>query len=501
MYQAAPFVVVCRQGMAGRRAPALLAIAAFSAAYLGSAVRQAAGDTPAATPTSLPLAAPVLPAAAAAGLPAASRLGGMSLARILELADRNHPNVLAARARLTQVRAQLDEAHFAPFSQFKLTGGVTLAPQLRGNAIFSPNTDASLTSSLGVAWRFGIDGIVPLWTFGKITNLWDAASANVRVHEAGVEKERDGVRYDVRKAFFGLRFARDAKHLLGEVKKELSKAEARAAEAAESDDGDPIDLAQVQTISAEIEARESEAERYERNALSGLRFYTGVTTLEIDDAPLSAPKHPLGHLTRYLTAARLYRPEVQMARAGIDARTAQVRMARSNLYPDLGILLTAGISAAPEIANVLNPYVSDPGNYFRYGAALVFQWKLDLLPGEARVRFADAQLEEMRATEQLALGGVGTEVEITYDEVIDWKKRAESYGKAVSAAKRWLIMVSQGIDIGTKENKDLIEPAKSYALNKVNQLNALYEYNLAMARLARATGWDSIAPDGEPVAP
>ncbi|MEZ4307858.1 MAG: TolC family protein, partial [Polyangiaceae bacterium] len=434
---------------------------------------------------SLAIASAVTCTAAAAS---ATPSGKMGLPRILELADHNHPNVMAARARLVQVRAQLDEAHFAPFSQFKLTGGVALAPNLRGNNIFSPNTDASLTSNLGVAWRIGIDGIVPLWTFGKITNLWDAASANVRVHEAGVEKERDAVRYDVRKAFFGLRFARDARHLLVEVKKELAKAETRAAEALESDEGDPIDLAQVQAISAEIEARESEAERYEKNALTGLRFYTGVTTLDIDDLPLTAPRHPLGHVTRYLTAARLYRPELHMARAGIDARQAQARLARSQLYPDVGLLLQAGISAAPEIANVLNPYVSDPGNYFRYGAALVFQWKLDFLPAEARVRYADAQLEEMRATEQLALGGVGTEVEIAYDEVVDWRKRSESYGKAVSAAKRWLILVSQGIDIGTKETKDLIEPAKSYALNKVSQLNALYEYNLARSRLARTTG-------------
>ena len=423
----------------------------------------------------------------------------MTLPRILELADKNHPNVLAARARLKMVRAQLDEAHFAPFTQFKLQGGVALAPNIRGNNVFSPNTDASLTSSLGVAWRIGIDGVVPLWTFGKITNLWDAASANVRVHEHDVEKERDAVRYDVRKAFFGLRFARDAKHLLAEVKKELEKAETRASAALESDEGDPIDLAQVQTVAAEIEARESEAVRYEQSALAGLRFYTGVATVDVADVPLTAPPHPLGHITRYLTAARLHRPEVQMARAGVDARSAQVRMARSQLYPDVGLLLQAGISAAPEIANVLNPYVTDPGNYFRYGVALVFQWKLDLLPAEARVRYADAQLEEMRATEQLALGGVGTEVEIAHQEVADWKKRAEAYGKAVSAAKRWLILVSQGIDVGTKETKDLIEPAKSYALNKVSQLNALYEYNLAMSRLAKSTGWDSIAPDGEPL--
>ena len=437
--------------------------------------------------------------AASASVPARALPNATAtLPRILELADRNHPNVLAARARLTQVRAQLDEAHFAPFMQFKLQGGVALAPQLRGNNVFSPNTDASLTSSLGVAWRIGIDGVVPLWTFGKITNLWDAASANVRVHQHDVEKERDAVRYDVRKAFFGLRFARDAKHLLAEVKKELEKAETRASEAADGDEGDPIDLAQIQTVAAEIEARESEALRYEQSALSGLRFYTGVATIDIADVPLAAPRHPLGHMTRYLTAARLHRPEVQMARAGMDARAAQVRMARSALYPDVGLLLQAGLSAAPEIANVLNPYVSDPGNYFRYGVALVFQWKLDLLPAEARVRYADAQLDEMRATEQLALGGVGTEVEIAHQEVTDWRKRAEAYGKAVSAAKRWLILVSQGIDIGTKETKDMIEPAKSYALNKVSQLNALYEYNLAMSRLAKATGWDSIAPDGEP---
>src|SRR5262249_21218534 len=158
----------------------------------------------------------------------------------------------------------------------------------------------SLTSSLGVAWRIGIDGIIPLWTFGKITNLWDAAEANVRVHEAGVEKERDAVRYDVRKAFFGLRFARDAKHLLSEVKKELDKAEQRVPE--EGDEGAPTELPQVQPVAAEIEARTAEAERFEQTALAGLRFFSGVATCDIDDLPLGPPRHPLSDLTRYLTA-------------------------------------------------------------------------------------------------------------------------------------------------------------------------------------------------------
>src|SRR5262249_27144549 len=135
------------------------------------------------------------------------------LRHILELVDRNHPTLAVSRAKIAQARAQLSEAKFAPFSQFKLTGGVALAPTLKGDNVFSPNTDVSLTSSLAVAWRVGIEGVVPLWTFGKITNLWDAAGAYVHVTEAEAEKDRDAVRVDVRKAFFGLQMARDAKLL------------------------------------------------------------------------------------------------------------------------------------------------------------------------------------------------------------------------------------------------------------------------------------------------
>jgi outer membrane protein TolC len=420
----------------------------------------------------------------------------LDLTKILEASDRNHPNIAASRARLLQARAQLDEAHFAPFSQFKLTGGVAIVPSLQGNNVFSPNTDVSLTSNLSIGWRAGIEGVIPLWTFGKITNLWTAAGANVRLHEAEVEVQRDAVRIDVRKAYFGLQLARDAQLLLKEVRNAIDKGEASMKKKIEKDEGDPIDLLKLQTYAAELDVREAEAQRYVNSALAGLRFYTGVPDVDIPDAPLRGPKHQLTHVTRYLEAARLYRPEMSMARAGIQAREAQVHIARAQLFPDIGIGVQVGFSAAPQIANQLNPYVVDPGNYFRYGAAVIFQWKLDFLPQAARIRFAEAQLEEVRSLQRLALGGVGAEVEVAYAEVVDWQKRLGAYTRAVSTAKKWLITVTQGIDVGTVEDKELLEPAKAYATNKFSMLNATMELDLAMSRLAKATGWDAIAPDG-----
>jgi outer membrane protein TolC len=418
------------------------------------------------------------------------------LREILDLADRNHPQIMTARAKLLQARAQLDEARFAPFSQFRLTGGVALAPALKGNNVFSPNTDVSLSSSLGVAWRAGIDGVLPLWTFGKITHLWEAAGANVRVNEASVEKERDAVRVDVRRAFFGLQLARDSLLLLKDVRSALDKAEATLQAQIDKDEGDPIDLLKLQTYGSELDIRQAEAQRYVAVALAGLRFYAGAPDLDIPDGPLRPPRHELGHVSRYLSAATLYRPELAMARAGIVARQAQVHIARAGLFPDVGLGLQVGLSAAPEIADQLNPFVVDPGNYLRYGAALVFQWKLDFLSQAARIRFAEAQLEEIRAQQRLALGGAGAEVEVAYAEVVDWKKRVAIYTKAVTTAKRWLVMVQQGIDVGTVADKELLDPAKAYAQNRFNALSAIMELDMAMSRLAKATGWDAIAPDG-----
>jgi len=422
------------------------------------------------------------------------RAGGIDLRRCLDLADRNHPKLLGARAKVAQTRAKLIEAYFAPFMQFRAFGGMSLAPTVRGNNVFSPNTDQSLTSSLGVAWRFGVDGVLPLWTFGKITNLWDAAEADVRVKQAGVDVARDAVRLDVRRAYFGLQLARDALDLLKNAEGKMNKAVATLQKDVDADEGDPIDLLKLQTYAAELLARKAEAEKYEQVARAGLRFYTGVSNLDIPDVPLAKAKHKLSGLARYLRAARVYRPEVLMARAGVAAREAQVRLSRSKLFPDIGLGLSAGLSAAPEVADQINPFVSDGGNYFHYGVALVFQWRLDIVPAVARVAYAEAQLQEMLALDRKALGGVAAQVETAYAEVVDWKKRLDAYRKASKYARKWLSTVQMAIDVGTMEEKDLIDPAKAWAQHHYNSLNATMEYNIALAKLAQATGWDAIAP-------
>ncbi|MBK7586769.1 MAG: TolC family protein [Myxococcales bacterium] len=426
---------------------------------------------------------------------AKARVSVYTLRRCLELAELNYPKVGEARARLRQKEAQLSQAYTAPFSEWTLTGGVGPAPTVRGTSVYSPNTDVALTSNMALAWQMGIDGVVPLWTFGKITNLWDAADAQIKVGVHEVKKEKNDVKLSVRRAFYGVQLARDSLSLVRDAARQIDKHMGRLEARVATGDGDDIELLKVKMYRAELEARESEAEKQERIALAGLRFLTGVKGgLDIPDRPLVRVPHTLAPLGRYLDAARLFRPEVNMARAGVLARQAQVRLEQSRYFPDLGLALSARYARAPEVTNQTNPYVSDSANRFLYGAALALKWKLDFLPQSARVAQARAQLEEIRATERYALGGVGTEVEQAFAEAADAGKRVDAYTRAQGYARQWLIKVQQGIDVGTFDDEDIVAPAKEYALKRFSQLSAVYEYNIAIAKLSQATGWDSIAP-------
>jgi outer membrane protein TolC len=416
-----------------------------------------------------------------------------TLRRCLELAAQNYPKIHEAKARLSQKKAQLWQAKTSPYSDFTMTGGLGVAPTVRGTSVYSPNTDVSLSSNMALAWQIGVEGAIPLWTFGKIDNLWDAAEAQVAVGQHEVAKERNAVKLSVRQAFYGAQLARDSLALMREAVARIDRYIERLAARVAEGDGDDIELLKLRMYRAELEARYSEAQRHEAIAMAGLRFLTGVRgVLDIPDEPLARSRHTLGPLARYLAAARLFRPEVNMARAGIAARRAQLRIEHARYYPDLALGLNARWARAPEVTDQVNPFVRDSANFLSYGAALVVRWKLDFLPQTARVAAAEAQLEEMRATERFALGGVGVEVEQAFAEAQDAARRLDAYARAARYARQWLIKVQQGIDIGTFEDEEIVDPAKEYALKRFAQMSAVFDYNIAVAKLALATGWEAV---------
>jgi hypothetical protein len=53
--------------------------------------------------------------------------------------------------------------------------------------------------------------------------------------------------------------------------------------------------------------------------------------------------------------------------------------------------------------------------------------------------------------------------------------------------------VQQGIDVGTNDEEDIVDPAKEWALKRFAVMSATFDYNVAVGKLAQATGWEAVA--------
>jgi multidrug efflux system outer membrane protein len=426
-----------------------------------------------------------------------------SLTECLALVDRNHPSNWAARARVAVARGQLDEAKYTPYFQWYAQAAAGVLPTISGSLYYTQFSPTAINPTFATGYEpffsLSINMNLPIYTFGKIAAGLDAANANVRYNEWDAEKFRQSSRMDVRRAYFGVLYARDARYLAHEVEKKLDKAIQGITERIDKGEKDveETDRFRLELYKDETLASAAEADRGESYGLAALRFMTGVqTNFDIPDVPLKKPDRPLVPIVRYLAAARLFRPDVNLARAGVEARKAELKLQRARYFPDIGLALSATYSIAPSIVPQNNIFGGLNYNFFGYGIVLGARWSLDLPTNAARVAQSESRLEETRALERLALGGVGVEVENAYATAVEAKTREEHWDHAEHLTRQWIATIESEIDLGTKDERALIEPLRAYVGARLQHLRALNDLNVAMSDLARVSGWDSAAPTG-----
>jgi multidrug efflux system outer membrane protein len=428
-----------------------------------------------------------------------------TLAECLALADRHFPNLWAARARLALAHAQLEEARWTPWFQWTAQSAFGVLPPILGTVDYTQSTlsNRNITFTNGLPqpfFQFNVSGVVPLYTFGKIEDSQQAAEANVRVSEWDMEKWHQAMRMDIRRAYYGVLLARDASDViqfaidrLGKaiqgIKSKIAKGEPNVSD---------TDRLRIEEYRQEVIAQSLQAPKSEAYGLAALRFMTGIeTNFDVPDEPLRRPDRPLAAVAQYLEAARVLRPDVNMARAGVVARTALVGYNRARLLPDFGLGLGADFISTPSAVQQQNAWANDPFNHFYYYFSFGMKWSLDLLPQAARVSQAESQLEEVRALERLALGNATLEVEKAYADTVEAKGREEVWDKAEHLAKQWISTVQDNIDLGVGDERALLDPLRAYGNARVQHLYALMDYNVTMSSLALASGWDTAAPTGE----
>jgi outer membrane protein TolC len=436
-----------------------------------------------------------------------------TLPELVEMARKGNPGIMAGAAATSAMEAQASEARRNWLPSGDLLSFVAPVPEIHclgaGQNPSTLTTDREtdcvstgvdplhnpsiLTNLKGAWWRTEVKLVQPIWEFGKISAGVDAAEAGVGALREKQSGAASDVELNVRKAYWGLKLARELLDALTEGSGYINDAQKKIEKQLEEGSGNATvtDRLRLRIVRAEIDARILETQRLANLALTGLRTLIGPdapSDLDVDDSdfePLQIPPRPV---TYYEEQARFNRAEVRALDFALKAKWALSDLERRREYPDLVLIGTATFAYAPTIDAPKNAFLSNPFNSLGAGVAAALRMPLDLGPKLARANRVRAEAQEFDHRRREALGGIALEVHKAYGELTEAVARVEAVHKGERAGKAWVTAVAQNFSIGLAEARDFSDALTAFFQMRARYLQSVYDLNVAAAVLGRATG-------------
>jgi outer membrane protein TolC len=449
-------------------------------------------------------------------LPSSALARKYTLNELLEIARTQNPGLRAGDAATRGMQAQVSEARRNWLPQGDLTSFVAPVPRVEcepggPNPIVSNDqttrednciqTNASpshgalnyLTNFAGAYSRTDLKLVQPIWDFGKISAGVSAAEAGVVVTTGRTAGARADVELNVRKAYWGLKLARELRSMLEEGQGYLDTAQKKIEKQLADGSGNATvtDKLRLKTVRTEIEVRLLEATRLEAIARSGLRALLGSESpeeVDVDDEDFEALEVPARPLAYYEEQARLSRPEVRTLDYAVKAKRALADLEHRKLYPDLVLIGQVSFAYAPTIDSPASAFASNPFNGYGGGIAAAMRLPLDFGPKLARGARTRAEAEEIEERRLEALGGVGFEVAKAYLELAEAQTRLVEVNKGEKAGKAWVAAVTQNFALGLADARDFSDALLQSFKMRTFALQAVYDLNISTATLSRAAG-------------
>lgn len=402
-----------------------------------------------------------------------------------------HSGLLAAAKAGTDIfeaKLQAAKAEHVPRLQFTQL----IAPMVgqRGNAV-EGRTDLH---EWGFFSHSEVSGYVPIVTFGKIHYLKKARRLGVEVGKAMEEIAKAEVRFQVSKAYFQLSLARELSSVITEGRKYFDVAK-RHVDKMEADDDpsfDPVDKMKIRVYEALIMQYDLAAKRGLTLALGQTRRMIGLDPHDGVDFITAAPVPvvPRSEVTLQVAidAALESRAELVALRKGILAREAEVSARKFRFFPDLVAVGQAKYSYSNVADNQSSPFAYDPFNTWTVGGGVALRWDINI--GQRLAELKEAKAERAKLVAQLdeADRGVRLEVEKLFLEMNDAKSMLSAQADALKAARSWVLAKTDLYQNGLAELRDTLDGLVQFFTSQMAYLQAIYDYNVAVAALERATG-------------
>jgi outer membrane protein TolC len=415
-----------------------------------------------------------------------------------ELALQNNPAMATARADLRLAQARLSQASHARYvprlSLRTVTGPVprARAGYTQDGVLTSPDTSTGF-SDLRPFVDLQLTLVQPLFTFGKLGRLTDAATHGVRAADADILRHRAAVKAEVRKLYWGLVLAQELLVIVEDARADVSQAREKLQQMfdAGSEDITQADMFKLTLFEYDIDKKHREARDGVALGHAALRAVLGLgqsTEFTLATRSLEPLAVDLDSLPTYIDLALRNRPEITAFGAGIDASAALVRAAKGDYMPQFFVAGEVHYNRAADRYDPRNPFVYNPTNFFRPGIVVGLQWNLNMLQTRDNVRLREFEYSKLASQEQSLVSGIQLQVTQSYLKASRAARNVEESRRALRASAAWLRSEMQTLDLGIGRVSDVIDAFRENSTMKAEHLNNIYDLNAALADLSTSVG-------------
>lgn len=428
---------------------------------------------------------------------AAKKPEKLKLLEILKIAYQRSPSMREARYKLLAMKARESEAFWSNWwPQGTLVGLIAPAPPARGDAV---NTTTPYPAAIGSFSDYGLftrvdfNLIWPLYTFGKLSLLLDAAKHGVKLGQQNVTLEKAKWTLLVKRIFYGMQFAESSLVLLDEAEEYVEQAKKRVK--------GKTDKLKIIVIDTQLKARRVQAESAQKMALSTMSRLIGMAPkkIKLEKPELEEPSFPIQPLTTYLKLANQHRPEIHLLSSAVKAKKALMMIQQRMWAPDffIGAFFRAAYHTAAD--DQLSPFARDDFIFLESGISLGLRFTIDIPQKLARARRAEAEYEALRSRRNLAIQGILLQIEERFRKLETAIKLMKIQKTGTKAANSWLTRTMISFSSGLVEVKEVSDALLALAQTRFGLIQATYDAWVAASELSRAVGIDiTVLPKPQP---
>ncbi len=427
----------------------------------------------------------------------------LNFSQTLDMALAVNPRIVKARLGVDEAEADLETAR-AEY-QPRIEVQALLAP-MTGHRVPSGatpftsqySTDLGDLGEWGIWTKINVKLIQPIYTCGKITWLNRARKLGVEVSRGFEAMAAADVRLETMKAWFGLELTRRLTEVLVEGRGYFDKARSHLDELEKSDDAswDPVDRMKVNVYEAQIIEQEMDARRMLELAGGQLKRLAGMdpmapTVFLAGGEP--SPVVPLVEISMddAIAAALENRPELAALRSGVKAREAEEEARFRKFFPDF-VLYAEFDYAYSNVADDLTFPYYDPFNSLGFGAGLVMRFDLNIGAKLGELKKTRLQKSSLRTELDGAETSIRLEVEKLFLEMQDAESMISVRQSALKSARGWVIAKLDLYENGMAPLQDVVDGLTQFFLAQLSYYQAIYDFNLAVATLERATATELV---------